>query len=115
MGDQEFNITEFFISRINDIGLVHPLEVQEKFAKELYDAIQSRNAKGGIMKGDRDSRFDEIVDVINDARLNGLLPVEISTHDDNQMPPFWFDILDDSSTCYHPPRDFIVTIRFRRQ
>ena len=119
MGDHDFSseLIEYFIRTVdtNELLSFNPIAVQELYAKNLYYSIQSINAKGKVMKGDRDSRFDEIVDVINDARLKGLLPIEISTHEDDQSRPFWYEFMDTGEKITMPPRDFVVTIRFRRQ
>lgn len=119
MGDQEFDPIQFYISRLDKNGSISSvqaaLQEAELYANDFFVAVKEINAKGGIMKGDRESRFDEIIDVINDARIKGLLPIEISTHDDDQSRPFWYEFMDTGERIILPPRDFIVTIRFRRQ
>jgi len=118
MGDFEksefYGLWSEFLNVPKTIKL-NPTVISGEISRLMFERIAEKSLPHRVfMKGDFESRFDYIIDVINDARLKGLTPIEINIKEDVQIPNPYFDEFTKTHTLRNL-REYTITIKLKEE
>lgn len=101
-----------------------PLAISEEIARLMYEKVSvvaidnfvdiEQKPKFTTMCGDRESRFDEIIDIINDKMLKGYTPIEMCVHEDERIPRWCMNERIGMPELM-PNEEIEITIRFSKK
>lgn len=98
MGDDNVELQGIWgeLLNVSDVIKAQPLAISEEAARLMFEKVSVAAIDGFVdieqkpkfttMCGDRESRFDEIIDIINDAMMKGYTPLEMCVHEDERIP-----------------------------
>lgn len=112
---------EFF--NVSDVIKTQQLAISEEAARLMFEKVSVAAIDGFVdieqkpkfttMCGDRESRFDEIIDIINDKMLKGYTPIEMCVHEDERIPR-WCMNERIGMQEFMPNEEIEITIRFKK-
>lgn len=92
MGDDNIELQGIWgeFLNVSDVIKAQPLAISEEAARLMFETVACapihKKPYFETMQGDRESRFDEIIDIINDVMMKGYTPLEMCVHEDEQIP-----------------------------
>lgn len=100
-----------FLNSVNQSSLAISEGIASVMFEKIFDIEQK--PKFTTMCGDRESRFDEIIDIINDKMLKGYTPIEMCVHEDERIPR-WCMNERIGMPKFMPNEEIEITIRFKK-